>query len=144
MLQNSRRGIDSLHAHQRTSTRRVPAGPTAEERSSRIIAALRRGLTRTETARRFGVSYWVVAKAARDWEMSGGEPLPRDRRGRPRQSLHQVTSRERDVVTHYRSPARPTMRALAAQYGLSAERVRQLIQCYERKTGDKVQRNGRR
>ncbi len=97
-----------------------------------VAIALYRGESRADLARRLGVSYQAIFYAAKRWTDAGGDPFP-DARRRP------LSSREKDIVALYRSGK--SLREIGATNGLSHERVRQIIQSYERKTGSAVARH---
>jgi transposase len=102
-----------------------------------VAARLQAGETRAEIAQRLGTSYSNVAVAARRWQRSSGQNLPRVRRG-PAEIKH-VTPRMQAVVAAYR-PEGVTLRQVCAQFGKSAEWVRIQLNAYEGLTGERIAR----
>jgi transposase len=102
-----------------------------------VAARLQAGETRAEIAQRLGTSYGNVAVAARRWQRSSGQNLPRARRAPIK--INTVTPRMRAVVAAYR-PQGVTLRQVGAQFGKSAEWVRVQLNAYEGLTGERIAR----
>jgi transposase len=105
-----------------------------------VAARLQAGETRAEIAQRLGTSYTNVAVAARRWQRSSGQKLPRARRDRIGPiKIKTVTPPMRTVVAAYR-PEGVTLRQVGAQFGKSAEWVRLQLNAYEGLTGERIAR----
>lgn len=95
-----------------------------------IIAAVKAGVAIKDC----GVPYGVASLAVRTYERATGERLPRSPRGAPARTT--VSAREANIIATYRELQ--NMRAVGDTLGISRERVRKIINRYERLTGEAI------
>lgn len=107
----------------------------ARQSAEAVIAAVRAGVPIKDCGPPYGAAYAIV----RQYEADTGERLPRSKRGRkdwPR------SERDDAIVAAYKET--PNLRAVGKTFGISGERVRQIVVRHERQTGEGVERGKQR
>ena len=116
---------EAYHAEQRAAQKRL---------AEAIVAAITNGSTRHQVADEIGVTYDAVVKILKRTGLTAPF-VKRGLKGGMRQD-----ERTAAIVAAYRAPSPPSMATIGRQWGISTERVRQIIAMHERLTGETIKR----
>lgn len=100
--------------------------------TEQIAALYGIGLTLAQVGERVGMTGAGVARRLR----RAGFPRRKSNHGR----APEISDRDREIVAAYRDLG--TLEAVGAQFGVTRERIRQIVSKYERLTGETVPRTG--
>ena len=117
---------EAYHAEQQAAQKRL---------AEAIVAAITNGSTRHQVATEIGVTYDAVVKILK----RAGLTAPLAKRG-PKGGMRQDPERTAAIVAAYRATSPPSMATIGRQWGISTERVRQIIAMHERRTGETIER----
>jgi hypothetical protein len=119
-------------------TTRPCRGGTEDELAEMLMG----GLSRSEIAVKTGISYSHVAARLAAYTKRTGVALPRvNPATRQLERVGAAETRNTEIVAAYLSACRPTFKELSRHYGISAERVRQIIAIHEGRINKILDRN---
>lgn len=113
-----------------------------EARRAAVIDGVRSGASITEMAAEFCMSYSWAAQIVWEHESATGERLPRSKRGPEGGSRPGTAERHAEITLAYKEAG--NLQVVAERYGITQERVRQIICKHEQRTGEKIGRARKR